>query len=227
MAKILICPDVHGRKFWHKAEEMIDSVDKVIFLGDYLDPYPDEGITFDQALSEFNQILKFKESHSDKVILLLGNHDMHYVNTEFMDCSRLNRAKRFELNQLYKQNFDKFSLIYLLENRWLFSHAGVYQAWLSKYEMTLDDLLNCENFLQNHWVALEDLSYYRGGYNYVGSCVWADIRESLRNPLLADFQHIVGHTQLNETLYISSNVTCVDVRRCFLLDTETGNITNA
>ena len=44
MSKILIVPDVHGRKFWHKAIEMIDEVDQVVFLGDYLDPYSHEGI---------------------------------------------------------------------------------------------------------------------------------------------------------------------------------------
>ena len=39
MAKVLIVPDVHGRKFWHKAKEMVAEVDQVVFLGDYLDPY--------------------------------------------------------------------------------------------------------------------------------------------------------------------------------------------
>ena len=74
MSKILVIPDVHGRKFWHKAEEMIDKVDKVVFLGDYLDPYSYEGITFEDAVMEFEDILAFKEDYSDKVVLLLGNH---------------------------------------------------------------------------------------------------------------------------------------------------------
>mgnify|MGYP006379875163 FL=1 len=52
MSKILIVPDVHGRKFWHKAEELINEVDKIIFLGDYLDPYFWEGITFETAMIE-------------------------------------------------------------------------------------------------------------------------------------------------------------------------------
>lgn len=74
MSKILIVPDVHGRKFWHKAEELIDKVDLVVFLGDYLDPYPHEGITFDDAIEELGSILEFKEKYSDKVTLLVGNH---------------------------------------------------------------------------------------------------------------------------------------------------------
>ena len=55
MAKILIVPDVHGRKFWHKAKELIDEVDQEVFLGDYLDPYSREGITFEDALNEFEE----------------------------------------------------------------------------------------------------------------------------------------------------------------------------
>ena len=74
MSKILIVGDVHGRKFWHKAEEIIDKVDKVVFLGDYLDPYPHEGILVNEAIQEFKQILEFKEKYNDKVVLLTGNH---------------------------------------------------------------------------------------------------------------------------------------------------------
>jgi predicted phosphodiesterase len=77
MSKILIVPDVHGRKFWHKAEELINEVDKIIFLGDYLDPYFWEGITFETAMIEFKNILSFKQKNPEKVILLTGNHDIH------------------------------------------------------------------------------------------------------------------------------------------------------
>ena len=41
--KILVIPDVHGRKFWRKAiADNVNQVEKIIFLGDYLDPYPRE-----------------------------------------------------------------------------------------------------------------------------------------------------------------------------------------
>lgn len=45
MAKrILVVPDVHGRTFWKKpVNKYIDQVDRIVFLGDYLDPYRDEG----------------------------------------------------------------------------------------------------------------------------------------------------------------------------------------
>ena len=225
MSKILIVPDVHGRAFWHRAMELVDQVDQIVFLGDYLDPYSHEGISFDLALEEFNKILEFKKEYPDLITLLVGNHDMHYIIKDFMDCSRRNIDLLDQLHELYNSNLDLFNLIHI-EDDWLFSHGGVYKGWMDKYEFTLEDL-NLKTFLGSHWPALEDLSWYRGGYNSVGSCVWADIRESTKNELFPGYKQVVGHTQLNEKPYITDKIMCVDVRRCFILDTITGKIENA
>ena len=225
MSKILIVPDVHGRAFWHRAMELVDQVDQMVFLGDYLDPYSHEGISFDLALEEFNKILEFKKEYPDLITLLVGNHDMHYIIKDFMDCSRRNIDMLDQLHKLYNSNLDLFNLIHI-EDDWIFSHAGVYKGWMDKYELTLEDL-NLKTFLGSHWPALEDLSWYRGGYNSVGSCVWADLRESVKNELLPEYKQVVGHTQLNEKPYITDKIMCVDVRRCFILDTITGKIENA
>ena len=219
MAKILICPDVHGRKFWHKAEEMVNEVDKIVFLGDYLDPYGYEGITFNDALEEFKQILDFKAKHSDKVVLLVGNHDMHYILTKFMDCSRRNYEMLNEINALYKDHLDKFELVYKHDD-YLFSHAGVYQKWIERHSIDFDELLDFKMFLINRSYTLQDLSFYRGGRFETGSCVWADIRESLRNAPFSYYTQIVGHTQLNSNPYVSDSIICVDIRNCLILNTE-------
>ena len=63
MSKVIILPDIHGRTFWKYALEHIDEFDKVIFLGDYLDPYPHEGITFDESVENFKEILEFKKKN--------------------------------------------------------------------------------------------------------------------------------------------------------------------
>ena len=224
MAKVLIVPDVHGRKFWHKAMEMIDEVDQVVFLGDYLDPYPHEGITFEDALIEFEEILDFKKAYPDKVVLLVGNHDMHYIKTEFMNCSRLNVWRRTEVHALFMNHIDMFQLIHEVDT-YLFSHAGVYLDWTTKYEITLWELFDFKKFLEKRWSTLEDVSYARGGWDKVGSCVWADIRESVEHELPAMFKkQIVGHTQMESKPYITSRIACLDVRQCFILDTETDEI---
>lgn len=41
--QIIVVPDVHGRVFWKEpVREYLDVVDRIIFLGDYLDPYENE-----------------------------------------------------------------------------------------------------------------------------------------------------------------------------------------
>lgn len=86
MKKILIIPDVHGRKFWRRAIErgLKENVDKIIFLGDYGDPYGSEEISHKDALMELEDIIQFQENNPNKVVLLLGNHDAHYLNRSFL-----------------------------------------------------------------------------------------------------------------------------------------------
>ena len=72
---MLVIPDVHGRKFWKDVVTQYENnVDKIIFLGDYLDPYPDEGITRKDAINNFEEIIDYKVNNKDKFVLLLGNH---------------------------------------------------------------------------------------------------------------------------------------------------------
>lgn len=217
--KILIIPDVHGRTFWKYAIDNIDKYDKVIFLGDYLDPYFWEVISFDFAISNFKEIIKFKRDNMNKVILLKGNHDWHYISLQFMDCSRLNYGKRSEMNQLFQDNSDLFQTIHI-EKNFIFSHAAIHQEWLDKYDISIYDLKS-QNFSTNF---LEDISSWRGGFDDVGSCVWADINESQRHKLIDGYYQIVGHTQLESAPYITKNIACLDVRRPFSLNLETNSI---
>lgn len=222
MAKILIIPDVHGRTFWRYATEHTDEFDKIVFLGDYLDPYPHENIGFNEAVFNFEDIIEFKQNNEEKVILLLGNHDLHYYDLNFMDCSRLNYKYRDRMHMMFKEFKDYFQLVYEYD-KYLFSHAGVYDLWLKDHELTVETLKD-PKFLEANIEDLEDLSGLRGGYKVVGSCVWADIRESQWYNLENSHYHIVGHTQLTKDPYITDDVACLDCRQPFMLNTDTGNI---
>lgn len=74
MGKILVCGDVHGRQFWKEPCSHMGDYEKVVFLGDFLSPYPTEGITNDQAIEVFKDVLELKKSNFEKVVLLMGNH---------------------------------------------------------------------------------------------------------------------------------------------------------
>lgn len=79
--KILVIPDVHGRDFWIEPCYHTEEFDKIIFLGDYHDPYSFQ-VSEDTSRHRLRDILlPFVLEHKDKVICLLGNHKMlNFVN---------------------------------------------------------------------------------------------------------------------------------------------------
>ena len=220
MSKNLIIPDVHGRKFWRKALDLVESVDRVIFLGDYHDPYPSEGISSEDSIKEFEDIIEFKKNYYTKVILLLGNHDCHYYFTNLLPCSRYDEVNSSRLNDKLTSNKTLFKILYQYEDI-LYSHAGVVKDWLDKYcgGKSTDELLNKP--IDYFHDKLEVVSYMRGGWENFGSCIWSDVRE-FKNDL--NYYQIFGHTQLKDEL-ICKTFACLDSRKCFLMDTETKEIT--
>ena len=61
----------------------------------------------------------------------------------------------------------------------------------------------------------------RGGWENFGSCVWSDVRE-FENKL--DYYQIFGHTQVTNEL-VCKTFSCLDSKKCFLMDTGTKEIT--
>ena len=46
---MIVIPNIHGRQFWRHAIQLWDGKEQVVFLGDYLDPYHNEGLSNDEA----------------------------------------------------------------------------------------------------------------------------------------------------------------------------------
>lgn len=209
--KIILIPDVHGREFW-KAPVM-EYKDKpgvqIVFLGDYLDPYPHEGITPEQSITGFLEILEVARE-SKNITLLLGNHDLHYLphfHREY-GCRRIN-SRLEELGKLFTDNMDLFSVAWDIEiqgKTYLMTHAGIIDEWFewitgqcvqfrgetyaSFMGLSPEDAerlkipLTSEglNSLISFPAGLDVLwmvSYERGGGFPWGSCMWADIHEHL------------------------------------------------
>jgi metallophosphoesterase superfamily enzyme len=71
--KLLAIGDIHGRDVWKDINFL--AFDKVVFVGDYVDSY----IRSDwQVYQNLKEIIDLKKQNFDKVVLLLGNHDIHY-----------------------------------------------------------------------------------------------------------------------------------------------------
>lgn len=215
--KILVLPDIHGRTFWKTPCENIEKYDKVIFLGDYLDPYDFEKIAVYDAIDNFKDILLFAEKHHDKVITLLGNHDGSYFSSIYYGFStyhcRHSNVHHKEISEIFKSHEDFFKVAEECGGI-LFTHAGCTSGWLNevfkgKYdkEINMDDLCQDLNNLlksKDGLLSLYMISSNRGGYDDFGSCIWADYYEMLwdstnsivdgKHHPIHDIKQVFGHT---------------------------------
>ena len=224
---MIIIPDIHGRKFWKKAVKKHEE-EEIIFLGDYVDPYPDEHIH--DNLVCLNEVIEFKKAHPDNVTLLLGNHDVQYFVAGAAITSRYSRWTARSLYRLFNDNKELFQICLEKEingKKYIFSHAGITAEWKSYRFPDVPDNKICE-FLNTAYLVgeyefgkyLADISKYRKGGEPFGSVLWADLSEhfdSYETKFLADYQ-VFGHSQLIDEPIITTTFADLDVRRAFILD---------
>ena len=82
--KKLVLGDIHGLTCWKDIISK-ENPDQVIFLGDYVSTHLI--VTQQQQIDNFHEILDYKESNFDKVILLRGNHLTQHLGYYWASCS--------------------------------------------------------------------------------------------------------------------------------------------
>lgn len=244
--KIIVLPDIHGRDFWKSAVERIDDCDRVVFVGDYFDPYSFEGISVVDAIGNFREILLFVKEHPDKVVMLIGNHDLPYFSEQYRALAsyhcRWSREWHDVISEMFEANRQLFKMAHVEEDI-LFTHAGCSTEWLKSIHAepaTLSELVSILNALLATEKGLRQLymvSRHRGGWNKAGSCVWADVDELVHTPKDLHFddcptvKQVFGHTLQVENDEIGNLVSgepittptikMLDTRCAYMIDTAT------
>lgn len=227
--RVLILPDIHGRSFWKEAvKKHLDDCDKVVFLGDYLDPYGHEGIDYYAAMSNFAQIINFADENKEKVVLLIGNHDAHYISNDAEIGSRYSRWHSSEIRELFMDDIDMFKVAYectINDKYFLFTHAGVVDLWYNRHkdiigQLSADNLNGLIKGNGRNYGMLTEIGRERGGWMECGGPMWADIYEHIKNKPIEGIYQIFGHTQLRDKPYITDNFACLDCRKAFILNNE-------
>ena len=241
MKKILIIPDVHGRDFWKESVKKVleDTNIHITFLGDYTDGYPTEWESnFDyrqHTIDNLKEIIELKKQNSDRITLLLGNHDCGYAIGDTISSSRMDRSHRSELEELFKENRELFQIAEecnIAGRHFIFSHAGILKGWVKSVwgdeaddtDFKVVDRLN-NAWLDNDWNILDrlrDYDTYRGwgGYQY-GSPMWSDIRSWVKvTPEETYGFNIVGHTQLDDGPVVLNQIADLDCRKAFYIDDQ-------
>lgn len=233
---MIIIPDLHGRDFWVKPVQDNLGKEHVIFLGDYLDPYEHEGVSIGEAFSRFEDIIALKKGNPDGVTLLLGNHDLHYLDGN-LQGSRYDYLHGVRNKKAILENLDLFQMAYQTEvagRTHLFTHAGVLWGWLVANSHLLGGILPEEvcvklnGFLQDReswprfFSALGDVPAARWGRSEYGSPIWSDVEEWAEDDRyeIPGVYQIFGHSQQETDPVIGEHFACLDCRRAFHLTDE-------
>lgn len=193
MKKYVVIPDIHCRKFWMNINP--EDYEKIIFLGDLVDPYPEEEdlVTPQESIAN---VFNLAEKYKDKVEILLGNHGYHYIFDRAIQSTRFDKKIASELREMYMDDLDKIKLAISYDNK-IFSHAGIVDGWLDVPLENAVEYLN-EKPISEYIDKLNQISFYRGGWYSKGSCIWADVREHLTadyNPIKYPIYQVFGHTR--------------------------------
>ncbi len=198
--KTIILGDIHGRTIWKDIINQ-ESFDRLIFIGDYIDTY--ESISGEQQLANLLDIIQYKKDNSDKVILLLGNHDYHYLPNINEQYSGYQEWQKWNFEKVLKDNLNLFQMCYQIPNTNIIcSHAGISKTWCYNNNINKEflDNDNGESIIKsiNDLFIYKPLSFRFTGFDMYGdsiesSPIW--IREkSLSKDKLSGFTQIVGHT---------------------------------
>lgn len=200
--KRLVLGDVHGHIDSIKQAYLIEQPDDVIILGDYFDSFHG---TDNDIISCFNEIIEMKKAHSNgEFILLIGNHDFHYiVESERYSGKRYSYADYVKI--LLNDSINDGNLQYFYadkKNRILFSHAGLTNSWIKHNKIKfkdIDELNNVKNeFFKFTWESDKKHPEYGYGNGIYASPIW--IRPmSLLDDMYKDkdgymWTQCVGHT---------------------------------
>ena len=188
--------DVHGLDLWRDVVEAHPEC-RVVFLGDYLGPYG--YVHKGKLLDNLRAVMQLKWDRPEDVVLLLGNHDLHYFCEDACVGTRFDMEIAEAASWMFLNNIDLFQYAFQ-DGEYLFTHAGVSQLWFDydfcgDAERSVAEQLN--NPAADQVLALLRVGYARGGRRGDTSGIfWAD-KSELEEPLHG-FTQIVGHNRVAE-----------------------------
>lgn len=196
--KIIAIGDVHGRSFW-KLIASAQAFDKLVILGDYFDSFD---ISASEQMNNFSELVAYKKANPDKVVLLIGNHDFHYLPVA-MDAvemySGFQQRFAFQISQLLEENKNLLQICYTWED-YLFTHAGVTHTWLNDAgysEEEIDVFINELFRYQPRWFFFNGSDPY--GDNVTQSPIWVRPASLKRNAYKYEtIKQVVGHTTVQK-----------------------------
>jgi len=218
--KRIVIGDPHGR--WGYVKQIYDKEqpDEVIILGDYFDSFDIDVYT---QKDSYENIIALRKEHlkmnKGRFVMLIGNHDMHYMDEKFGRCSGWNPLSASVAGYPLCRDWDNeiLKIVFVDEiNKTLYSHAGVSMNWFNSWikSKSLGDINSIET-------KAFCFTYRNGGDEYGSSPhngpLW--IRpEGLKESMYVDnegdvWSQIFGHTHCDYPIswkYNDAVFYCID-----------------
>jgi len=192
MKKIIAVGDTHGRRYWEQLKRY--QFDRMIFIGDYFDS--EKPIPYQTQIENFNNIVEFKRENPDKVVLLIGNHDYHYIEP-LEEYSGYQHYGTQNIKEAITDALDVLQVAHLEEDgieMYLFTHAGLTKTWCELRKIDQCNLVENVNrlFIEDQ----SDFCFY--GFNGYGDDItqgplWVR-PNSLELDSVEGYTQVVGHT---------------------------------
>ncbi|HNS17528.1 MAG TPA: metallophosphoesterase [Bacteroidales bacterium] len=215
--RIITIGDLHGSPVWKQIQP--EEWDRMVFIGDYVDS---GDFTRDEIILNLMEIIDLKKKLPDKIVLLMGNHDLAYFYGGHGRhyCSGFKMSMLSALYSLFTSNRNLFQAASQVGNH-LWTHAGVVQRWYDTYiqeqvKPTDENLAYTFNRLfREYFQPLFHVSALRGGLYEDGGIFWAHRAETSDDPMHG-YHQIVGHTKTRSGIMVTgdpsgeTSVTYVD-----------------
>ena len=252
MKRTLVLGDIHGRSLWKQIVKQ-ENPDRVIFIGDYFDSFDIPGV---DQIHNFKEIIEYKETsftnegkedqHKTEVILLIGNHDYHYMSGVTDKYSGYQHKLAPFITQIIEENKHHLQMVYQMDE-YLFTHAGVSSAFMNNV-FGLEDwqteniatLLNDQfkykplTFDFGAMVSIKKMSFLDSyGDNTEQSPIWIrpkSLMSANHNTLRTQVVQVVGHTQVSKIDFSGTEgdrywfIDCLGTSGQYMIINEKGEV---
>lgn len=209
--KTVVLGDIHGWDTWKRIVEQ-ENPDRVIFIGDYFDSFQIDAYA---QINNFLNICSFKRNSGKEVILLIGNHDVHYFpEIGYNGTSGYQEMSKNMIQHAISGNRDLLQMAYLMDRKVdpiLFTHAGVSEEWLDINYKDWRDMqgveygLTIESVVNDLWKHKPNSFMFNGtnpyGNNTYQTPIWIrpeSLMKANRDFLKNHIIQVVGHTGMKQ-----------------------------
>lgn len=224
---VIAIGDLHGRNDW-EAIVGTEPAAKVVFMGDYFDSFD---VPPAAQMENFARVVAFKQANPSKVVLLIGNHDYHYLRGALERYSGYQYNQAFDIQEALHAALPMMQMGFVYGST-IFTHAGITNTWWEKYfdGNPFDvDLLNDVFLYKLDWFGFQQGKDWSKGYELTGnqithSPIWVR-PPALLSDKIDGHKQVVGHT-VQKSIRVVNDIALIDVLSTsgeyFLLENRNG-----